>query len=118
MRRLLAFTVALAISSGGVAQVAEPGRPQTVEISSGGVRLTGFLWRPAGRGPFPAVVFNHGRSDTPPRWTVENRQFVDRPKAAISSAETSEFYFVPSSVRKSVCTFVRQLRGPHLSTCA
>ena len=51
-----------------------------------------------------------------PRWTVENRQFVDRPKPAISSAETSEFYFVPSSVRKSVCTFVRQLRGPHLST--
>ncbi|HVH28555.1 MAG TPA: hypothetical protein VM818_17445, partial [Vicinamibacterales bacterium] len=47
-----------------------------------------------------------------PRWTVENRQFVDRPKPAISSAETSEFYFVPSSVRKSVCTFVRQLRGP------
>ena len=55
----------------------------------------------------------------PPRWTVENRQFVDRAKPAISgAAETSEFYFVPSSVRKSVCTLVRQLRGPHLSTCA
>ena len=54
-----------------------------------------------------------------PRWTVENRQFVDRAKPAISgAAETSEFYFVPSSVRKSVCTLVRQLRGPHLSTCA
>ena len=34
------------------------------------------------------------------------------------AAETGEFYFVPSSVRKSVCTFVRQLRGPHLRTCA
>ena len=54
-----------------------------------------------------------------PRWTVENRQFVDRAKPAISRvAETSEFYFVPSSVRKSVCTFVRQLRGPHLRTWA
>jgi hypothetical protein len=54
-----------------------------------------------------------------PRWTVENRQFVDRAKPAIyRTAETSEFYFVPSSVRKSVCTFVRQLRGPHLSTWA
>jgi hypothetical protein len=68
-----------------------------------------------------------GRADVPdvmgpataPRWTVENRQFVDRAKPAISgTAETSEFYFVPSSVRKSVCTFVRQLRGPHFSTCA
>jgi len=27
-------------------------------------------------------------------------------------AETGEFYFEPSSTRKSVCTFVRQLRGP------
>src|SRR6266498_1832022 len=49
-----------------------------------------------------------------PRWTVENRQFVDSANPAISpAAETREFYFVPSSVSKSVCTFVRQLRGPH-----
>jgi hypothetical protein len=34
------------------------------------------------------------------------------------AAETSKFYFVPFSTRKSVCSFVRQLRGPHLSTCA
>lgn len=39
-----------------------------------------------------------------PRWTAENRQFVDSAKPAISRAtETSKFYFVPSSVRKSVC---------------
>ena len=54
-----------------------------------------------------------------PRWTSENRQFIDRAKPAICpAAETSEFYFVASSVRKSVWTLVRQLRGPHLSTCA
>jgi hypothetical protein len=34
------------------------------------------------------------------------------------AAETREFYFEVSSVRKSVWTFVRQLFGPHLSTCA
>ena len=34
------------------------------------------------------------------------------------TAETGEFYFEVSSVRKSVWTFVRQLFGPHLSTCA
>ena len=46
---------------------------------------------------------------------AENRQFMDSAKPAISrAAETSEFYFVPSSVRKSGCTFVRQLRGPDL----
>ena len=38
-------------------------------------------------------------------WTGQNRQFP--------AAETNEFYFVPSSVRRSACTFVRQLRGPH-----
>jgi hypothetical protein len=43
--------------------------------------------------------------------TSQNRPFR-------RASETGEFYFVPSSVRKSVCTFVRQLRGPHLSTCA
>jgi hypothetical protein len=35
-----------------------------------------------------------------------------------AAAETGEFYFGGSSGRKSVWTFVRQLRGPHLSTCA
>jgi hypothetical protein len=29
-----------------------------------------------------------------------------------------KFYFVASSVRKSVWTFGRQLRGPHFGTCA
>src|SRR4051812_4908419 len=43
--------------------------------------------------------------------TVQNPQFP-------AASETGEFYFVASSVRKSVCSFVRQLRGPHLSTCA
>ncbi len=55
-----------------------------------------------------------------PRWTGENRPFRRRVKPAIFLAvtETSEFYFVASSVRKSVWTLVRQLRGPHLSTWA
>ena len=33
-------------------------------------------------------------------------------------ARRSEFYRRPSWERKSVCSLVRQLRGPHLSTCA
>jgi hypothetical protein len=51
-----------------------------------------------------------GQLKTGNLWTAQNRQFP--------AAETSEFYFVPTSVCKSVCTLVRQLRGPHLSTCA
>ena len=56
--------------------------------------------------------------DVGPRWTVENRQFLDRQNRQFPAAETGEFYFDVSSVRKSVWTFVRQLFGPHLSTCA
>jgi hypothetical protein len=62
------------------------------------------------------------------RQALRGRSSVDSGKPATDrqlktghherAAETSEFYFVPFSVRKSVCSFVRQLRGPHLSTCA
>ena len=34
--------------------------PQTVEFPSGKLRLKAYLWKPAGAGPFPAVLFNHG----------------------------------------------------------
>lgn len=33
---------------------------QIVEVPSGALHLKGYLWRPAGLGPFPAVLFNHG----------------------------------------------------------
>ena len=63
--------------------------------------------------------FCAGSWRTRPRWTLQNRQLVDsQNRQFLTPAETGEFYFVPSSVRKSVWTFVRQLRGPHLSTWA
>lgn len=34
--------------------------PQTVEFPSGKLHLKASLWKPAGTGPFPAVLFNHG----------------------------------------------------------
>jgi len=34
--------------------------PQIVELPSGALHLKGYLWRPAGPGPFPAVLFHHG----------------------------------------------------------
>jgi len=35
-------------------------KPDTVVVKSGALRLRALLWRPNGRGPFPAVLFNHG----------------------------------------------------------
>ena len=37
--------------------------PDTVTVTSGQLTLHGLVWRPAGAGPFPAVLFNHGSYD-------------------------------------------------------
>ena len=34
--------------------------PETVVVPSGKLRLKAFLWKPAGPGPFPAILFCHG----------------------------------------------------------
>ena len=34
--------------------------PETVVVHNGSLILSALLWRPQGRGPFPAVLFNHG----------------------------------------------------------
>ena len=34
--------------------------PETVVVPSGKLSLKAFLWKPAGPGPFPAVLFCHG----------------------------------------------------------
>lgn len=51
---LLAHAVALPAAS------ETSGGPETVVVQSGALRLRALLWRPEGRGPFPAVLFNHG----------------------------------------------------------
>ena len=40
-------------------------KADTLIIPSGRLRLRALLWRPNGRGPFPAILFNHGRGLTP-----------------------------------------------------
>jgi dienelactone hydrolase len=42
---------------------------ETVTIPSGKLRLKGFLWRPTGASPFPAILFNHGSGSTDPAYT-------------------------------------------------
>ncbi|HEX7140277.1 MAG TPA: dienelactone hydrolase family protein [Vicinamibacterales bacterium] len=38
---------------------------ETVSVHSGSLTLRALVWRPEGRGPFPAVLFNHGSGRTP-----------------------------------------------------
>jgi dienelactone hydrolase len=69
MRALLCFVLAGSFSVAASAQSSQTIAPQTVEITSGTLRLKAFLWKPEGPGPFPAVVFNHGRSYGPQQHT-------------------------------------------------
>jgi hypothetical protein len=85
------------------------------------------IWVTRGRrvlGEFPHPIIGY---PTPynnellkrPRRTGQNRQLVDTAKPTFHRRpRLVRFYFGLSSVRKSVWTLVRQLRGPHLSTCA
>ncbi len=60
--RFLLFTLLLPGVS--FAQAVRSIAPQTVTIPCGNLHLKGSLWKPDGRGPFPAVLFNHGSGGT------------------------------------------------------
>jgi dienelactone hydrolase len=57
---LLLSVAALGASVAAPAADAISAAPDTVLVQSGELRLRAQLFRPAGRGPFPAVLFNHG----------------------------------------------------------
>ena len=50
----------LLLSLFAIGQSKQSMAPQVVEFPSGKLRLSGYLWKPPGDGPFPAVLFNHG----------------------------------------------------------
>jgi len=40
-------------------------QPELIEFRSGDLDLKGFIWKPAGAGPFPAILWNHGSEKRP-----------------------------------------------------
>jgi carboxymethylenebutenolidase len=63
--RVLLFALVLASALAARAEDHVPGGPDTVVLQSGALKLHALLWHPAGHGPFPAVLFNHGSGNTP-----------------------------------------------------
>jgi carboxymethylenebutenolidase len=51
-----------ALASGSPRQASAD--PETVIVRNDSMTLHGLLWRPRGRGPFPAILFNHGSGRT------------------------------------------------------
>jgi len=60
MKLCCRISCALLLSLSALAQSPQSMAPQVVKFASGKLRLNGYLWKPAGTGPFPAVLFNHG----------------------------------------------------------
>ena len=59
------FTLAVLIAGlAGTAEGQSSGGPDTVVVHDGTITLHALLWRPQGRGPFPAVLLNHGSGRT------------------------------------------------------
>jgi len=71
VRSRLALALAAALAGPLASQSASGRVPDTVVVQNGSIRLHALLWRPAGRGPFPAVEFNHGSGNTPERQLAE-----------------------------------------------
>ncbi|HMB29243.1 MAG TPA: prolyl oligopeptidase family serine peptidase [Blastocatellia bacterium] len=46
-------------------QEKDPGAPKLVSFPSGDLTLHGFLYKPEGEGPFPAIIWNHGSEKLP-----------------------------------------------------
>ena len=44
---------------------AQGATPELITFTSGDLALQGFVWKPAGPGPFPAILWNHGSEKLP-----------------------------------------------------
>ena len=60
-------------------------KPEEVVFSGGGRELYGFLWKPEGVGPFPAILWNHGSEKWP----------GSQPVLAKFYTEHSYVFFIP-----------------------
>jgi carboxymethylenebutenolidase len=74
MKTIIMLALALQLSAVALAQTvspsALPAAPQIADVRSGELHLKGYFWKPAGPGPFPAILFNHGSGAEDPQHTA------------------------------------------------
>lgn len=64
MRGCVAFSVAVFLPTLHSAW-GQTSRPELIGFQSGNIELKGFVWKPSGDGPFPALLWNHGSEKSP-----------------------------------------------------
>ena len=57
---------------------AQSARPEEVKFPSGNLVLHGFIYKPFGNGPFPAILYNHGSERNPGQKPELARLFSNR----------------------------------------
>ena len=74
MKTIIVLALALQLSAVALVQTvspsAPPAAPQIADVRSGELHLKGYFWKPAGSGPFPAILFNHGSGADDPQHTA------------------------------------------------
>jgi len=71
MKTIIVLALALQLSVLALGQtVPPPAAPQIADVHSGELHLKGYFWKPAGQGPFPAILFNHGSGADDPQHTA------------------------------------------------
>jgi len=53
-------------------------KPELIAFKSGDLELKGFVWKPDGPGPFPAILWNHGSEKLPGTVDTVAPYFVSR----------------------------------------
>jgi carboxymethylenebutenolidase len=79
------FLCGLSLSASAQGTSVAQSRPEEVVFASDGRELHGFLWKPEGTGPFPAILWNHGSEKLP----------GSQPALAKFYTEHSYVFFVP-----------------------
>ncbi len=59
------LTIALVIVPPIGHGLAQGAKPELITFTSGDLALKGFVWKPEGPGPFPAILWNHGSERLP-----------------------------------------------------
>src|SRR5262249_19140009 len=65
VRRAIIASAAIALAATSATAQPTLFNKQHVTFKSGGLTLAGYVYRPPGNGPFPAVVWNHGSEPNP-----------------------------------------------------
>ncbi len=116
---LVICVLAVSLSARADDKPATPTKAEEIEFENGGVKLSGTLWKPEGKGPFPAVVWCHGSDkSTREAGTVHMAGFLragyaflawDKPGAGKSGS--GPYFQQPLTVRaKEVLAAVEMLK--------